>query len=207
MIVLAREDAGCNELIDLNGIKLLTDLLKSDSVVKNHDARLAITRIFASICKNSFKRVISLFSLMFYCNRCFLFLNFHLFFKSSKAKRVYNELQSELIAELISDKSEAISTAAGLIVQNMIYSLTDLDNKRRIKKQINETFDFGIAIFKHSNLFLFCFVLVFVFLFNLNLKMNSFRPRDTRLHRRDISLYSYANHGPEMSRLWSRQLH
>ena len=56
---------------------------------------------------------------------------------------VYNQLQADIIAGLISHPNEQISTAAALIVQNMIYSLTDLENKRKIKKQINEIFPFS----------------------------------------------------------------
>jgi hypothetical protein len=69
-------------------------------------------------------------------------------FLTLKAKIVYNELQADIIAGLISDKNEQISTAASLIVQNMIYSLTDLDSKRKMKKQINETFQFSNFFFK-----------------------------------------------------------
>ncbi|CAF0749986.1 unnamed protein product [Brachionus calyciflorus] len=111
LIVLSREDAGCNEIIAENGIQKLIEIKNSG---ENDEIVLSITRIFASLCKNSFKR----------------------------AKIVFTQLQAELIATLISHKTEAISTAASLIVQNMIYSLTDLDNKRRIKKQINQSFEF-----------------------------------------------------------------
>jgi hypothetical protein len=64
-------------------------------------------------------------------------------FLKSKAKIVYNELQADVIAGLISHKSEQVATAGALIVQNMIYSITDLDNMRRTKKQVNETFPFS----------------------------------------------------------------
>ena len=63
---------------------------------------------------------------------------------------MYNEVQPELIGALISDASEAISTAAALIVQNMIYSLTDLNEKRRLatvnKKPVNESFEFTYEV-------------------------------------------------------------
>lgn len=59
---------------------------------------------------------------------------------------VFNQIQSELIEKLISVNDESISTAASLIVQNMIYSLTDLENKRKIKKPVNEAFDFSESI-------------------------------------------------------------
>ncbi len=114
---MSKEDAGCNEIIASGGIKKLLELLKQN--VADDEIKLAIARIFASMCKNSFKR----------------------------AKIVFNEIQAEVIAALISDKKEAISTAASLIVQNMIYSLTDLENKRKIKKQINEVYEFCKRIF------------------------------------------------------------
>lgn len=47
------------------------------------------------------------------------------------------------MASLISHANEDISTAAALIVQNIIYSVTDLENKRKnVKKSVNEVFDF-----------------------------------------------------------------
>ena len=55
---------------------------------------------------------------------------------------MFSQIQYELIEQLISVNDESISTAASLIVQNMIYSLTDLENKRKIKKPVNEAFDF-----------------------------------------------------------------
>lgn len=112
LIVLSREDAGCNEIIFSDGLKHLCDLYKNE---KDEEVILSIARIFASLVKNSFKR----------------------------AKIVYNEVPPELIASLISHKKESIATAAGLIVQNMIYSLTDLEHKRKtVKKQVSAPFEF-----------------------------------------------------------------
>ena len=56
---------------------------------------------------------------------------------------MFNQVQYELIEQLISANDESISTAASLIVQNMIFSLTDLENKRKIKKPVNEPFEFS----------------------------------------------------------------
>ncbi|RMZ96061.1 hypothetical protein BpHYR1_001189 [Brachionus plicatilis] len=111
LIVLSREDSGCNEILSINGIQNLIEIKNCDS---SEEVTLSITRILASLCKNSFAR----------------------------AKIVFNQLQAELIASLISHQKETISTAASLIVQNMIYSLTDLENKRKTKKQINQSYEF-----------------------------------------------------------------
>lgn len=52
-------------------------------------------------------------------------------------------VQEEIIASLISHQNEDISTAAALIVQNIIYSITDLEHKRKtVKKSVNELFEF-----------------------------------------------------------------
>ena len=112
LIVLSREDAGCNEIIASDGLKHLATLLKNE---KDEEVILGITRILASLVKNSFKR----------------------------AKTVYNQMPPEVVASLISHKKESIATAAGLIVQNMIFSLTDLENKRKnVKKQVSAPFEF-----------------------------------------------------------------
>lgn len=55
LIVLAREEAGSNEIMAIEGIKYLLEILKQEE--KNEEVVLAIARIFASLCKNSFKRV------------------------------------------------------------------------------------------------------------------------------------------------------
>jgi hypothetical protein len=53
----------------------------------------------------------------------------------------------EIVASLISHKKESIATAAGLIVQNMIFSLTDLENKRKnVKKQVSVPFEFPLEV-------------------------------------------------------------
>lgn len=60
---------------------------------------------------------------------------------------MFNQVQQEVIAELISHADEEISTAAALIVQNIIYSVTDLENKRKqIKKAYNELFPFTAEV-------------------------------------------------------------
>jgi hypothetical protein len=112
--VLAREDAGANEIIAKGGINDIKEILKEE--VKNDEIKLTITRIIASLAKNSSKR----------------------------AQLVYSQIGPTIIAELISSPNESISTAAALIVQNMIYSITDLENKRKtVKKQVNEIYDFS----------------------------------------------------------------
>lgn len=116
LIVLSREDSGCNEILSINGIQKLIEIKSSDS---NDEVTLAITRILASLCKNSFKR----------------------------ALMVFNQLQTNMIASLISHQKESISTSSSLIVQNMIYSLTDLEVKRKTKKQINQSYEFSKFIF------------------------------------------------------------
>jgi hypothetical protein len=114
--VLAREDAGSNEIIAFGGLEDLKEILTTNA--NNDDIKLTITRIFASLCKLSSKR----------------------------AQSVYSKIGPVIIAELISNPKESISTAASLIVQNMIYSITDLENKRKIKKQINEIYDFSLEV-------------------------------------------------------------
>lgn len=126
LIVLSREDAGAKEILAAGGLKTLLALLKKydkstvghdhdDHDHQNHQVKLAITRIIASMVKGSF----------------------------SRAKQVFNEMEAEVIASLISDKRESISTAASLVVQNMIFSITDLHAMRKQKKQIDEPFDFS----------------------------------------------------------------
>lgn len=55
LIVLSREEAGCDEIIASGGISELLDLLKKEAGDKF--TVLTISRILASLCKNSFKRV------------------------------------------------------------------------------------------------------------------------------------------------------
>lgn len=113
LIVLSREDAGCNEIIATNGLLHLCDLLKKEKA--NEEVVLGVARIFASLVKNNFKR----------------------------AKIVYNSVPPEIIAGLVAHKKESIATAAGFIVQNMLLSLTDLESKRKnVKKQVSHPFDF-----------------------------------------------------------------
>lgn len=79
------------------------------------EVTLAVARILASLCKNSAKR----------------------------SKTVFNQVQYELIAGLISYDDHDISTAAALIIQNMLLSLTDLTNKRKhIKKHVQQPIEF-----------------------------------------------------------------
>lgn len=112
LIVLSREDSGSYEILSICGVQKLIEIKNSDP---SEEVTLAITRILASLCKNSFAR----------------------------AKIVFSQLQAELIASLISHEKESISTAACLIVQNLIYSLTDLENKRKTKKPINQSYEFS----------------------------------------------------------------
>lgn len=99
LIVLAREDAGSNAIIASGGLPIIVDHLQKE---KNKEVLLGITRLIASLCKDSMKR----------------------------SKTVFNQVQYELIAELISYDDQEISTAGALIIQNMILSLTDLENKK-----------------------------------------------------------------------------
>ena len=83
------------------------------------EVTLAVARILASLCKDSSKR----------------------------SKTVFNQVQYELIAGLISYDDHDISTAAALIIQNMILSLTDLTNKRKhIKKHVQTPIEFTAEI-------------------------------------------------------------
>ncbi len=56
LIVLARDDAGSSEILAADGVKLLLGIMNSESAVNDDEIRLAITRIFASLCKSSFRR-------------------------------------------------------------------------------------------------------------------------------------------------------
>lgn len=53
--MLAREDAGSNEILAVNGLETLRDMVKAPDCTQ--EVKLGITRIFASVCKGSFKRV------------------------------------------------------------------------------------------------------------------------------------------------------
>ena len=55
LIVLAREDAGAWEILSSGGIKQLLEIMKADK--ENDEIKLGASRIFASLCKGSFKRV------------------------------------------------------------------------------------------------------------------------------------------------------
>lgn len=55
LIVLSREEAGCDQIIASGGIKELLDILSKEASDK--PTVLSVARIFASLCKNSFKRV------------------------------------------------------------------------------------------------------------------------------------------------------
>ena len=56
LIVLAREDAGASEILAAGGIDSLLDLMKNNK--DNDEIKLGASRIFASLCKGSFKRVL-----------------------------------------------------------------------------------------------------------------------------------------------------
>ncbi len=53
LIVLARENDGANEIIASNGLSVLSKLVDASQT----EIKLAITRILASLSKNSLKRV------------------------------------------------------------------------------------------------------------------------------------------------------
>ena len=55
LIVLAREDAGAWEILSSGGIKNLLDIMKAEK--DSDEIKLGASRIFASLCKSSFKRV------------------------------------------------------------------------------------------------------------------------------------------------------
>jgi hypothetical protein len=55
LIVLAREDAGAWEILSSGGIKKLLDIMKEEK--DSDEIKLGASRIFASLCKSSFKRV------------------------------------------------------------------------------------------------------------------------------------------------------
>jgi hypothetical protein len=73
---------------------------------------------------------------------------------------VFNRLQHETIASLISHKTESISTAAALIVQNIIFSITDLENKRKIKKPQNEVYAFTAEVQEYIDEIFRCIVML-----------------------------------------------
>ena len=58
LIVLAREDSGACEILSAGGINSLLELMKTEK--DNDEVKLGASRIFASLCKASFKRVIYL---------------------------------------------------------------------------------------------------------------------------------------------------
>lgn len=130
MLDFAIKEKGENQITSLNNLivlaredtsanelisqGVLTNLLPLLSA-KDAEVVLAATRVYACLCKNSFNR----------------------------AKVVFNTLQFENIARLISSKNETISTAASNMVQNIIYAVTDLDEKRKKKKPVNVPFEFS----------------------------------------------------------------
>lgn len=116
---MSREDAGCNEIISKDGLQHLCTLLTKDKDKDNEELILSVTRIFANMVKNSYKR----------------------------AKLVYSTVPPEVLANLISHKKESIATAASFIIQNMLYSMTDLENKRKtVKKQVSTPYEFPLEV-------------------------------------------------------------
>lgn len=118
LIVLAREDSGCNAMIMAGGLATLVKILESPSDQKKRDVTLAVARILSTMCKGSMKR----------------------------SKTVFNQVQYELIAALISQEDVEISTSAALIIQNMILALTDLENKRQHIKRHSNPIEFNPEI-------------------------------------------------------------
>lgn len=60
---------------------------------------------------------------------------------------MFNEVQQDTIANLISHTNAEISTAAAQIVQHIIYSVTDLEEKRKnVKKAVNEIYSFTTEV-------------------------------------------------------------
>lgn len=58
LIVLAREDSGCNALIFSGGLETIVKILESPTDQAKDDIILSVTRILSTLCKNSMKRVI-----------------------------------------------------------------------------------------------------------------------------------------------------
>ncbi len=118
LIVLARDDSGCNQMIMAGGLETFVKILENPDDQKKNDVILAVARVLSTMCKNSLKR----------------------------SKTVFNQVQYELIAALISHEDHEISTAAALIIQNMILALTDLENKRAHVKRHSNPIEFSPEI-------------------------------------------------------------
>ncbi len=63
---------------------------------------------------------------------------------SHKSLAVYGEISFGKICSVLSENNDALSTAASVLIQNLLLSLTGLEDKRKtIKKKINVPFEFS----------------------------------------------------------------
>ena len=56
---------------------------------------------------------------------------------------MYSKLGLKLIARCLSMDDAEIPTSAAILVNNMVMSIADLQNRRKIRKPINVPFNFG----------------------------------------------------------------
>jgi hypothetical protein len=61
-----------------------------------------------------------------------------------QAEIVYNKLGLQPIARCLSMNDPEIPASAAVLLHNMIMSICDLENRRKIRKPINVPFNFGI---------------------------------------------------------------
>ena len=64
-----------------------------------------------------------------------------------QAEIIYHKLGLQLIARCIAMNDVEIPASAAILIHNMIMSICDLDNRRKIRKPINVPFNFGIYMF------------------------------------------------------------
>jgi hypothetical protein len=67
-----------------------------------------------------------------------------IFLNLFKAEIVHHKLGLQLIAHCLSMNDEEIPACTAVLLHNIIMSICDLENRRKIRKSINVPFNFGI---------------------------------------------------------------
>jgi hypothetical protein len=114
LLVISREDAGAEGILAFDH-----DLEQIKKFIQSHEriVILGSIRILSSIAKNSYKR----------------------------AEIIYQKLGNlQLIAPCLAMNDEEIPASTAVLLHNIIMSICDLENRRKIQKPINVPFNFGI---------------------------------------------------------------
>jgi hypothetical protein len=72
-----------------------------------------------------------------------------------KAEIVYHKLGLQPIARCLAMNDPEIPASASVLVHNMIMSICDLENRRKIRKPINVPFNFGIEFLFSLSIFFY----------------------------------------------------